>query len=196
MWAKLSHLCLQVENEWRTFVALKQDVAVMVLSRRLGKQAAQAKVESTLAAEQQSQDELIKLRLKHIKLRIKIHRLEAELRDGEEHARDPLHLQFEQLQAERLELKKHTEKQNEESLKMQKKISCSLEVGQSHFCSCFSNFQSISCRVSIVFSSALTAPVKHKGEAVLEPDGGPGQATAAGRGGGHGGQEEGAPDQD
>ncbi|XP_010740825.2 cilia- and flagella-associated protein 184 [Larimichthys crocea] len=118
----------KVENEWRTLMALKQDVAVTVLSRRLGKQAAQAKVESILAAEQLRQDELIKLRLKHIKLRIKIHRLEAELRDREEHARDPLQLQFEQLQAERLEKKKHAEKQSEESLKMQKKISGSLEL--------------------------------------------------------------------
>ncbi|TMS02199.1 Coiled-coil domain-containing protein 96 [Larimichthys crocea] len=119
---------VKVENEWRTLMALKQDVAVTVLSRRLGKQAAQAKVESILAAEQLRQDELIKLRLKHIKLRIKIHRLEAELRDREEHARDPLQLQFEQLQAERLEKKKHAEKQSEESLKMQKKISGSLEL--------------------------------------------------------------------
>ncbi|XP_051231275.1 coiled-coil domain-containing protein 96 [Dicentrarchus labrax] len=118
----------KVENEWRAFMALKQDVAVTALSRRLGKQAAQAKVVSILAAEQLRQDELIKLRLKHIKLRSKIHRLEAELRDGEEHARDPLQLQFEHLQAERLELKKQAEKQHEESLKMQKKISSSLEL--------------------------------------------------------------------
>lgn len=115
-------------------MALKQDVAVTALSRRLGKQAAQAKVESTLAAEQLRQDQLIKLCLKQIKLRIKIRRLEAELRDREEHARDPLQLRFEQLQAERLELKKRAEKQNEESLKPQRKISCSLEVG-SRICS-------------------------------------------------------------
>lgn len=124
----LSCLCLQVENEWRVFMALKQDVAVTMLSRRLGKQAAQAKVESTLASEQLRQDELIKLRLKHIKLRIRIHRLEAELRDREQRARDPLQLQFEQLQAERLEQKQQAEKQSEESLKLQKKICSSLEV--------------------------------------------------------------------
>ncbi|XP_070711234.1 cilia- and flagella-associated protein 184 [Pempheris klunzingeri] len=118
----------KVEHEWRALVALKQDVAVTVLSRRLGKQAAQAKVESALTAEQRRQDELIKLRLKHIKLKIRIHRLEAELHDGEEHARDPLQLQFEQLQAERHELKKQIEKQNEDSLKMQKKISGCLEL--------------------------------------------------------------------
>ncbi|XP_071334189.1 cilia- and flagella-associated protein 184 [Trachinotus anak] len=118
----------KVENEWQEFVALKEHVAVTVLSRCLGKQAAQAKVESTLAAEQLRQDQLIKLRLKHIKLKMNIHRLEAELRDEEEHSRDPLQLQFEQLQAARLEQKKQTEKQSEESLKLQNKISSSLEV--------------------------------------------------------------------
>lgn len=110
-------------------MALKQDIAVTVLSQSLGKQAAQAKVESAMAAEQLRQDQLIKLRIKHIKLRAKIHRLEAELRDEDECGRDPLQLQFEQLQAERLEQKKHIEKQSEESLKLQKKISSSLEVG-------------------------------------------------------------------
>ncbi|KAK9524350.1 hypothetical protein VZT92_016754 [Zoarces viviparus] len=115
----------KVENEWRAFAALKQDVAVAALSGCLGKQAGQAKVEATGKL---LQHELTKLRLKHIKLRIKIHRLEAELHEEEEHARNPLHLQFEQLQAERLELKKHTEKQNEECSKMQKKIISSLEL--------------------------------------------------------------------
>ncbi|XP_018529806.1 LOW QUALITY PROTEIN: coiled-coil domain-containing protein 96 [Lates calcarifer] len=118
----------KVENEWQAFMALKQHVAVTVLSRCLGKQVAQAKVESTLSAEQFQQDELIKLRLKHIKLRIKIHRLEAELRDREERSRDPLQLQFEQLQAARLEQKKEAEKQSEELLKLQNKISSSLEL--------------------------------------------------------------------
>ncbi|XP_073331451.1 cilia- and flagella-associated protein 184 [Pagrus major] len=118
----------KVENEWRAFVALKQDVSVTLLSRRLGKQAAQTKVESALAAEQLHQDELIKLRHKHIKLTIRVHRLEAELRKREEHAGDPLHLQFEKLQAERLVLKKQAEKHSEEVFKMEKKISSSLEL--------------------------------------------------------------------
>lgn len=128
-WEKLCILCPQVEGEWRSFTALKQDVAVTVLSRRLGKQAAQAKVESALAAEQLRQDELIKLRLRHIKLMAKIDRLEAELQEEEERGRDTLQLQFEQLQVVRLEQKKHMEKQSEESLKLQNKISSSLEVG-------------------------------------------------------------------
>lgn len=110
-------------------MALKRDAAMSVLSRRLGKQVAQAQVESTLAAEQLRQDELIKLRLQNIKLKTKIHRLEARLRDGEEHTRDPVQVQFERLQAERLELKKEAEKQNEEALMVERKICGSLEVG-------------------------------------------------------------------
>lgn len=109
-------------------MSLKQDTAVKMLSRRLGKEAARAKVEASLRAEQLRQDELIKLRLKHIKLNMKVCKLEAELRRGEEHDRDPILTQFEQLQAEKLEQKKQAEKQHEGSVKLQKKISSSLEV--------------------------------------------------------------------
>lgn len=118
-----------MENEWQAFVSLKRDIAMSVLSRRLGKQASKAKVESVLAAEQLHQDELVKLRLKNIKLKTKINRLEAELCDREEAAQDFLQVQFEQLQADRLEHKKQAEKLNEESTKMQNKISSCLEVG-------------------------------------------------------------------
>ncbi|XP_030018552.1 cilia- and flagella-associated protein 184 [Sphaeramia orbicularis] len=118
----------KADDKWRAFMALKQDVAVTVLSRLLGKASAQAKVDSALSAEQLQQDELIKLRLKHLKLKRKVHRLETELREGDERSSDPLQLQYEQLQAQRLELKKHIEKQSQESMKLQKKISSSLEL--------------------------------------------------------------------
>ncbi|KAK5876278.1 hypothetical protein CesoFtcFv8_027263 [Champsocephalus esox] len=118
----------KVENEWQSLVALKQEVAVTVLSLHLGKQAAQTKVETALETDKLLQHELIRLRLKNIKLRANIHRLEGELCAREKDAGDPLLLHFDLLQAERLELKKHTEKQNEESLKTQLKISSSLEL--------------------------------------------------------------------
>ncbi|XP_017277545.1 coiled-coil domain-containing protein 96 [Kryptolebias marmoratus] len=118
----------EVEEEWQALVALKQDAAVSALSRRLGKEAARAKVQSVLTAEQLRQDELVKARLKHFKLRFRVRRLEAELREKDERSRDPLQVQFEQLQAERLEQKKQAERQSEESLKLQKKISSSLEI--------------------------------------------------------------------
>lgn len=110
-------------------MALEQPIVVATLSPCLGKQAAQLKVRETVATEELLQDELTKLRLKHIQLKIKIHRLETELRKEDAPDREPLHLQFEQLQTERQELKKLNKKQNEESSKMQKKISSSLEVG-------------------------------------------------------------------
>ncbi|KAM4536893.1 cilia- and flagella-associated protein 184 [Odontesthes bonariensis] len=118
----------KVEDEWRALVALKRDAAVTALSRHLGKEAAQAEVEAVLTAEQLREDELTKTCLKHFKLRLKIRRLEAELRDAEKHGGDPLQIQFEQLQAERLEQKKQAEKESEESLKLQRKISSCLEV--------------------------------------------------------------------
>lgn len=110
-------------------MALKREATASALSRRLGKKAAQAKVDSMLAAEQLRQDELIKLRRHNFKLKAKIHRLEARLRDGEELARDPVQVQYERLQAERLQMKKQAERQNEEALKVERKISGSLEVG-------------------------------------------------------------------
>uniref|UniRef100_A0A665TW43 CCDC113/CCDC96 coiled-coil domain-containing protein n=2 Tax=Echeneis naucrates TaxID=173247 RepID=A0A665TW43_ECHNA len=118
----------KVEDEWQELLALKQHTAVMALTQRLGKQAAQAKVESALVAEQLRQDELVKLRLQHIKLKIKIEGLEAELREREEDRRDPLQLQFQQLQAMRLEQRKLFEKQSEESSKLQTKIVSGLEL--------------------------------------------------------------------
>ncbi|XP_068164070.1 cilia- and flagella-associated protein 184 [Antennarius striatus] len=118
----------EVKNQWQAFLALKKNFAVRELRRHLGRKAAQAKVESVLAAEQLHQDELTKLRLENIKLSVKIHSLEAKFCRGQEQNKDPLQLQFEQLQAQRLELKKNAEKQNEELLKMEKKISSRLEL--------------------------------------------------------------------
>ncbi|CAJ1086595.1 coiled-coil domain-containing protein 96 [Xyrichtys novacula] len=117
----------KVKDIWQAFMALKQDVAVSVLSRRLGKQAAQTKVESILAAEQLHQDELMKLRLKHLNLKTKVDMLE-ELRD-EVQKKAALQIQFEHVQAGRQVQRQQTEKQNEESLKLQQKMNSSLEVG-------------------------------------------------------------------
>lgn len=119
-----------MDSEWRAFLAQKKKAVVPELSRRLGFQAARAKVDSILEAEQQQQEELVKQRLKNIRLNIKIRRLEAALRDWEED-RDPVQVQFEQLQAKRLEQKRQAEKEKERSAKMQQKICSSLEVGPS-----------------------------------------------------------------
>ncbi|CAB1416116.1 unnamed protein product [Pleuronectes platessa] len=118
----------KVEKEWQEFVALKQDVAVTVLSRYLGKRTAQTKVESTLASEQHKQDKLIKLWGMSMKLKMRIHRLEAELREVEDQRKDPVQLFIGQLHAARLEHKKLVERQNEESIRLHNRIHSSLEV--------------------------------------------------------------------
>lgn len=117
-----------MDAEWRAFLAQKKKAAVPELSRRLGPQAARAQVDSILEEEQQKQEELVQERLKNIRLNTRIRRLEAALRGWEEQ-RDPVQVQFEQLQARRLEQKKQAEKDKERSMKMQQKIRSSLEVG-------------------------------------------------------------------
>lgn len=114
-------------------MALKQDVAVKTLSRRLGKDLALSKVRSVLQRERLRENELTKLRRKHFKLRSRICRLEAELHDGRERGEDSLQIQFEQLQAKMLEQRKQAEKEWEESLKLQKKIASCLEVSCMHW---------------------------------------------------------------
>lgn len=99
------------------------------LSRRLGKEEAQARVKFILTAEQHRQDQLIKRRLKHFKLMSRIHRLEAELREEEELDEDPSQIQFDHLQAERMDKRRHDEKRSEELSKLQKKINSNLVVG-------------------------------------------------------------------
>lgn len=118
----------QVDAEWGAFLAQKKEAAVPELSRRLGGPAARAKVASILEEEQQQQEELVKERLRNIRLSTGIHRLQAGLRGWAEQ-RDPVQVQFEQLQARRLEQKKQAEKDKERSVKMQQKIRSSLEVG-------------------------------------------------------------------
>ncbi|XP_038124354.1 coiled-coil domain-containing protein 96 [Cyprinodon tularosa] len=118
----------KVEEEWEAFMALKQDVAVKTLSRRLGKDLSLSKVRSVLQRERLRENELTKLRRKHFKLRSRICRLEAELHEGRERGEDSLQIQFEQLQAKMLEQRKQAEKEWEESLKLQKKIASCLEV--------------------------------------------------------------------
>ncbi|XP_074555432.1 cilia- and flagella-associated protein 184 [Halichoeres trimaculatus] len=91
-------------------------------SYRLTKQAAQARVESTLAAEQLHQEELIKVRLKHLSLRSRIHRLEAVMKTNIKT------LSSSSLSVCRLSDGNREDKlRAEESVKIQKKINSILE---------------------------------------------------------------------
>ncbi|XP_075999846.1 cilia- and flagella-associated protein 184 [Genypterus blacodes] len=109
----------QVENEWRAFMALKQEVAVTV--PHMVKEAAQAKVESILASEQLRQEELIQLRLKHIKLKMKISKFKSELQAMEDQSSDP-HSKLEVQATYSLEGRRKNEKRCELSVKVHKEM--------------------------------------------------------------------------
>ncbi|XP_062372560.1 coiled-coil domain-containing protein 96-like [Sardina pilchardus] len=118
----------QADQEWHAFMEQKRAVAVAVLSRRLGKQAAQAEVEQIQAAEQRRESELVAVRLENIKLKNKTGKLEAELRAKEELA-EGLHLiDFEQLKIENQTYNEKIEERNEELLKLRKKITSTVQV--------------------------------------------------------------------
>ncbi|XP_007555946.1 cilia- and flagella-associated protein 184 [Poecilia formosa] len=113
----------KVEAEWEAFLALKRDAALAALSPHLGSDLARSKVQAVLTAEQLRQNQLTRLRLKHFSLRSRIQRLEAEL-----HGQHPQRVQLEELQASMLERKKQAGRERDESLKLQRRISSSLEV--------------------------------------------------------------------
>ncbi|XP_054656669.1 coiled-coil domain-containing protein 96 [Dunckerocampus dactyliophorus] len=119
----------KVEDEWQALLALKRKLAVSLLSRHLGQEAAQAKVEAVLASERVHREELRRLRVKHVTLKSGVERLEAGLRnEEEEQARDHLQLQFEQLLANRMQQRKVFEQKSQEALKLHKKMKCTLEL--------------------------------------------------------------------
>ncbi|KAL2079462.1 hypothetical protein ACEWY4_025206 [Coilia grayii] len=118
----------QVEREWNAFMEQKHGVGVAVLSRRLGKQAAQAEIEQIQAAEQRREKELVAVRLENIKLKSMTRKFEAALRAKEELA-EGLHLiDFEQLKIENQTYNEKIEERNEELLKLRKKITGTVQV--------------------------------------------------------------------
>ncbi|XP_061815062.1 cilia- and flagella-associated protein 184 [Nerophis lumbriciformis] len=119
----------KVEDEWRALLALKKKLAVPLVSRRLGQEAAQARVEATLESERLVREELRSLRVKHGSLKSAVRRLEAELRDEEEEqAGDHLQLRFEQLLADKMQQRKVFEQRSQEAFKLHKKMKRTLEL--------------------------------------------------------------------
>ncbi|XP_031440656.1 coiled-coil domain-containing protein 96 [Clupea harengus] len=118
----------QVEREWRVFMEQKNEVAVSVLRRRLGKQEAQAEVEQIQTAEQRRENELVAVRLENIKLKNKTRKFEAALRAKEELAAGLHLIDFEQLKIENQTYNEKIEERNEELLKLRKKITSTVQV--------------------------------------------------------------------
>ncbi|XP_030047022.1 cilia- and flagella-associated protein 184 [Microcaecilia unicolor] len=118
----------KVDVDWRVFQERKKQVALAVLSRRGGKQAAVEELEQMQAREQRREETVVQVRLENIKLKDQVHELELELRASEELA-EGLHLiDFEQLKIENQTYNEKIEERNEELQKLRRKITSTVHV--------------------------------------------------------------------
>ncbi|XP_013927220.1 PREDICTED: coiled-coil domain-containing protein 96 [Thamnophis sirtalis] len=119
----------KVESEWKTYQAVKKEVAVYTMGRRLGgKQAAIKEVDKIQAKEQSKEQEMTEVRLENIKLKHRIQKLDASLKAQEELA-EGLHLiDFEQLKIENQTYNEKIEERNEELQKLRRKVTNTVQV--------------------------------------------------------------------
>ncbi|KAM3838817.1 cilia- and flagella-associated protein 184 [Vipera latastei] len=119
----------KVESEWKTYQAVKKEVAVYTMGRRLGgRQAAIKEVDKIQAKEQSKEKELTEVRLENIKLKHRIQKLDASLKAQEELA-EGLHLiDFEQLKIENQTYNEKIEERNEELQKLRRKVTNTVQV--------------------------------------------------------------------
>uniref|UniRef100_UPI00109F65AC coiled-coil domain-containing protein 96 n=1 Tax=Podarcis muralis TaxID=64176 RepID=UPI00109F65AC len=119
----------KVESAWKAHQALKMEVAVYTVGRRLGsKQAAIDRVGQIQAREQSKEREMTEVRLENIKLKHRIQKLDASLKAMEELA-EGLHLiDFEQLKIENQTYNEKIEERNEELMKLRKKITNTVQI--------------------------------------------------------------------
>ncbi|XP_033010298.1 coiled-coil domain-containing protein 96 [Lacerta agilis] len=119
----------KVESAWKSHLALKMEVAVYTVGRRLGsKQAAIDRVGQIQAREQSKEREMTEVRLENIKLKHRIQKLDASLKAMEELA-EGLHLiDFEQLKIENQTYNEKIEERNEELMKLRKKITNTVQI--------------------------------------------------------------------
>ncbi|XP_063154746.1 coiled-coil domain-containing protein 96 [Candoia aspera] len=119
----------KVDSEWKTYQAVKKEVAVYTMGRRLGgKQAAIKEVDKIQAKEQSKEKEMTEVRLENIKLKHRIQKLDASLKAQEELA-EGLHLiDFEQLKIENQTYNEKIEERNEEILKLRRKVTNTVQV--------------------------------------------------------------------
>ncbi|XP_070603074.1 cilia- and flagella-associated protein 184 [Erythrolamprus reginae] len=118
-----------VESEWKAYQAIKKEIAVYTMGRRLGgKQAAVKEVEKIQAKEQSKEKEMTEVRLENIKLKHRVQKLEASLKAQEELA-EGLHLiDFEQLKIENQTYNEKIEERNEELHKLRRKVTNTVQV--------------------------------------------------------------------
>ncbi|KAM8881259.1 cilia- and flagella-associated protein 184-like [Synchiropus picturatus] len=125
---KLQKQLDEVEREWRSFMKQKQRVAVQVLSRRMGKDAAQAKVTLALKAEEEFEERLNTQCRKNIRLQLGTETLEEKLHNEEKLYGHLIKNQKEKMRGDRLQQKKLDEQRKEKSSKLQKQITRSIDI--------------------------------------------------------------------
>lgn len=119
----------KVDAQWKAYWAVKREVAVFTMGKRLGgKQAAIKQVEQIQNRELSKEKEVTEVRLENIKLKHRILKLEASLKAQEELA-EGLHLiDFEQLKIENQTYNEKIEERNEELQKLQRKITNTVQI--------------------------------------------------------------------
>nr|XP_033805778.1 coiled-coil domain-containing protein 96 [Geotrypetes seraphini] len=125
---RCQEIAQRVDVDWRSFQERKKQVALAVLSRRGGKQAAVEAVEQMQAREQRREEAVVQVRLENIKLKVQVHGLETELRSSEELAQGLHLIDFEQLKIENQTYNEKIEERNEELLKLRRKITNTVHV--------------------------------------------------------------------
>ncbi|KAJ3041122.1 Coiled-coil domain-containing protein 96 [Rhizophlyctis rosea] len=120
--ARLTEKLSEAEEKAQEFAKFKTTVALSAENSRTGKPIPAKVVEQLEGMEERKEAEVVAVRLENIKLRNKLRRHEALLKQKEELA-DGLHLiDFEQLKIENQTYNEKIEERNEELLKLRKKI--------------------------------------------------------------------------
>ncbi|XP_020646180.3 cilia- and flagella-associated protein 184 [Pogona vitticeps] len=119
----------KMETEWKTYQAIKKEVAVYTMGRRLGgRHAAIKEVDQIQGREESKEKEVTEVRLENIKLKHRIQKLEASLKVQEMLA-EGLHLiDFEQLKIENQTYNEKIEERNEELLKLRRRITNTVQI--------------------------------------------------------------------
>ncbi|TRY99653.1 hypothetical protein DNTS_018058, partial [Danionella cerebrum] len=112
----------QVQNELKSFTALKHEAAIATLTGKVGKQEALTKLDGLHAEELKLEHKLASVRLNNIKFKNKIYEYEKALRSRRELVDGLLLMDFEQLKTENQTFKDKLEERSEELHRLQKKI--------------------------------------------------------------------------
>ncbi|KAJ3036527.1 Coiled-coil domain-containing protein 96, partial [Rhizophlyctis rosea] len=120
--SRLSEKLSEAENKSEEFQKFKKQIALGAENSRTGKGIQGSVLEGLEGMEERKEQEVVSVRLENIKLRNKLRRHEALLKQKEELA-DGLHLiDFEQLKIENQTYNEKIEERNEELLKLRRKI--------------------------------------------------------------------------